>query len=111
MTFHRGIDGSEPLRAQPVSRLAGAREDRYATLPWVLGTGTLACPRCDAPVALGGRAFALTAALSCPFCRHGAALRDFLSLAEPARPARVEIRMLPRVRRRRGRRTPTDARR
>jgi hypothetical protein len=101
MTFSRGIDGPEPLRAQPVPGIAGAREDRHAAPPWRLGTGTLACPCCDAPVALGGRAVALTAALSCPYCAHTAVLRDFLSLAKPARPARVEIRMLPRVRPRR----------
>jgi len=32
-------------------------------------------------------------ALACPFCLHSGAVRDFLSLAEPTRPARVEVRV------------------
>lgn len=99
MTFHRAVDGPEPLRAQPVSGVAGAHEERRSSRPWRLGPATLACPRCDAPVVLGGRAVPVTDALCCPFCDHSAALRDFLSLAQPARPARVAIRVLPRARR------------
>jgi hypothetical protein len=98
VTLHRGFDGSEPLRAQPVSAPAGAHEERRAARPWTLGPATLACPTCDAPVSLGGRSVKLSAQLDCPFCRHVAPVRDFLSLAAPARPARVEIRMIPRVR-------------
>jgi hypothetical protein len=33
-------------------------------------------------------------ALACPFCAHGGAVRDFLSLSAPQRPARVEVRVL-----------------
>jgi hypothetical protein len=33
-------------------------------------------------------------ALSCPYCGCAGALRDFLSLAVPTRPARVEIRLV-----------------
>jgi hypothetical protein len=32
--------------------------------------------------------------LTCPFCGHGATVRDFLSLAAPTRPARVEVRVV-----------------
>ncbi len=32
--------------------------------------------------------------LRCPFCLHGAPLRDFLTLGEPTRPARVEVRLV-----------------
>lgn len=93
MTFQRGIDGSEPLRAQAITARAGAYEDRETSRSWLLGTGTLACARCDAPVALGGRAVSLGEDLDCPFCRHTAPVREFLSLAAPSRPARVEVRM------------------
>lgn len=96
------MDGSEPLRAQPVAAPAGAHEERRAARPWRLGPATLACPCCDAPVSLGGRSLKLSVALDCPFCRHVAPVRDFLSLAAPARPARVEIRMIRRVRSARG---------
>ena len=92
--FQRGIDGSEPLRAQPISELPGAYEERHGARAWRLGSGTLACPCCDAPVLLGGRATPADA-LQCPFCRHAGAVRDFLSLAAPARPARVEVRLVP----------------
>jgi hypothetical protein len=30
-------------------------------------------------------------ALSCPFCDHSSALRDFLSLAQPPRAPRVNV--------------------
>jgi hypothetical protein len=94
MGLHRGIDGSEPVRPQPVGRFAGAMDARVARVG-TLGTGTLACPECDAPVALGvGTRRRPHDALSCPFCGRGGALREFLSLAAPTRPARVEIRLV-----------------
>jgi hypothetical protein len=62
-----------------------------------LGTGTLACPHCDAPVALAGPVLPVEP-LACPYCRHRAPVRDFLSLAEPTRPARVEVRVVARLR-------------
>ena len=58
-----------------------------------LGTGSLACPRCDAPVALAGPT-GPAERLRCPFCAHAAPLRDFLTLGEPTRPARVEVRIV-----------------
>jgi hypothetical protein len=59
-----------------------------------LATGTLACPTCDAPVALA-TAFAGPAdPLGCPYCDHTAAVRDFLSLETPSRPARVTVRIV-----------------
>jgi hypothetical protein len=58
-----------------------------------LGVGTLACCRCDAPISPGGRSLALTDALTCPFCAHSGAVREFLSLASPSRPARVVLRI------------------
>ena len=97
MSLQRGIDGSEPVRARPISEPAGAYEERKSTVAGRLGSGTLACPRCDAPVSLGGRIVSPAHALDCPFCRHTAAVRDFLSLATPARPARVQVRVRPRV--------------
>ena len=39
--------------------------------------------------------YARLAGSACPFCEHGGAVRDFLSLADPARPARVAVRVLP----------------
>lgn len=58
-----------------------------------LGTGTLACARCDAPVAIGAEPVRLTETLTCPYCAHEAGVREFLSLAIPTRPARVLIRV------------------
>jgi hypothetical protein len=91
VSLQRGIDGAEPLRFEPVARLDGTYELRRTTLPWRLGTGTLACPRCDAPVAPGPVPLAPPDPVACPYCGHGAAVREFLSLDEPARPARVAI--------------------
>jgi hypothetical protein len=74
---------------------AGAtpQELRRSIRGTALGVGTLACCRCDAPISPGGRSLALTDALACPFCAHSGAVRDFLSLATPTRPARVVLRV------------------
>jgi hypothetical protein len=76
--------------------IAGAHEHRQM-VRGRLGTGSLACPECDAPVHTVG-ALAASDALGCPFCGHAAVGRDFLSLAQPARPARVEVRVAHRAR-------------
>lgn len=91
MAFHRGIDGSEPLRAEPVGAPAGDHLHRDVSRALPATTGTLACPRCDAPVSLGGRAWSLAEPLECPFCRHTARVHHFLSLGSPTRPAHVRV--------------------
>ena len=101
MAINRGIDGSDPVRPQPVESLAGAHEERLRAPAALLATGTLACPLCDAPVALAAEHMLPADPLGCPYCRHTAAVRDFLSLEAPSRPARVEVRVVrraPRVR-------------
>ena len=62
-----------------------------------LATGTLACPSCDAPVALAPGPAAPADPLGCPVCDHAGAVRDFLSLAAPSRPARVDVRVVRRA--------------
>jgi hypothetical protein len=102
MSFHGGIGGSDPLRGERVSGLPGTYMQRRSTRTWRLGTGTLACPQCDAPVSLGGSIGLTTHTLHCPYCAHSGLLRDFLSLAtpqHPARPAKVQIRIVPNGRR------------
>ena len=93
------MDGSEAPGAEPVGRRGGIEEERRTGRSTHLAVGTLACPACDAPVALAGRRLAPGAALECPYCGHGGPLRHFLSLEVPARPARVEVRVLRRDRR------------
>lgn len=93
MALQRSNEGSDPLRPQPITRLARSEEDRLARSA-CLGAGTLACPICDAPVALGAAIAAPADPISCPFCLHGGALRDFLSLCAPSRPAHVELRVV-----------------
>jgi len=96
--FERGIDGAEPLRPEPVGRISGPREERRVGRSGLLAVGTLACPACDAPVAPSEASMAPAAPLHCPFCAHAGAVRDFLSLALPSRPARVEVRVVERPR-------------
>jgi hypothetical protein len=91
--FFRGIDGSEPIRPQPLGRLSGSEEQRRVARSWVMAVGTLACPACDAPVAPAGP-LSPADAIACPFCAHAARVRDFLSLDAPTRPARVQIRVV-----------------
>ena len=92
MALHRDLGGAEPSRAQPVERLAGERELRRTVAGREMATGTLACPDCDAPVLPIGVMLPADP-LSCPFCAHAGALRDFLSLGEPTRPTRVVVRV------------------
>jgi len=60
----------------------------------VLAAGTLACARCDAPVSPGPHALSPAEPISCPYCRHRAPVREFLSLARPVRPACVVVRVV-----------------
>jgi hypothetical protein len=92
--FFQGIDGSEPVRPQPLGRGSGTEEERKTSRSWTMAIGTLACPACDAPVAPTGP-LAPAQPLSCPFCAHAGHVRDFLSLAVPSRPARVVVRVVP----------------
>jgi hypothetical protein len=94
MSLHRGIDGSDPARPTPVSRVGGSHEERRDARSSHLATGTLACPRCDAPVAPGAGRVSPAAPIACPFCAHAGAVREFLSLAAPSRPARVAVRVV-----------------
>ena len=93
MSLQRGIDGAEPLRPEPIGRVSGMHEERRVSGVWRMAVGTLACPDCDAPVAPDG-AVTPSAPLACPWCGHAAAVRDFLTLGEPNRPARVEVRLV-----------------
>ena len=94
MSFQRDFDGSEPARPEPVTRLAGAKADSLVARTGHLASGTLACPRCDAPVALGAGHASPADPLGCPFCDHTATVREFLSLTSPTRPARVAVRVV-----------------
>jgi hypothetical protein len=92
LPFHRHVDGSDPIR--PGS--SGAQQELRRARTTRIAGGTLACPRCDAPVALAPGPAAPSDPLGCAFCGHAAALRDFLSLATPSRPARVDVRVVAR---------------
>ena len=86
-------------RPDPLARATETQvEERRATRAGHVCSGTLACPRCDAPVAAGERGLRLTDELCCPFCAHRDPARAFLSLDTPTRPAHVVVRVsLPRV--------------
>ncbi|MGI8863305.1 MAG: hypothetical protein ACR2JH_02725 [Solirubrobacteraceae bacterium] len=93
MTLTRALGQSARRGLPDGTRVAvGHEEQRRATRSDRLAAGTLACARCDAPVAIGSGRRSLADYLTCPFCRHHAAVRDFLSLASPTRPVRVVVR-------------------
>jgi hypothetical protein len=94
VSLNRGIDGSEPIPSGPVAQQSGTHEERRERVSRRLGTGTFACPRCDAPVAVGAGPLTPADAVGCPYCAHVAPARDFLSLAHPSRPARVAVRVV-----------------
>jgi hypothetical protein len=89
VSFFRRFDGSHHMRLEPVAPL---HEDRLGRSTQI-AVGTLACPRCDAPVSPGDDPLALRAPLGCPFCGEAGSVRDFLSLGMPTRPARVVVRV------------------
>jgi hypothetical protein len=92
VSFFRGIDGTDG-NIEPVGRMRGTEEIREAARSTVMATGTLACPSCDAPVAPAGP-LSPADRISCPYCRLTGAVRQFLSLAAPSRPARVQVRVV-----------------
>ena len=98
MTLHGGIGGAEPIGPEPAGRRAEPQEERRDARSWRLATGTLACPLCDAPVDPGAGPLVPVDPIGCPYCGHAAAVRDFLSLSPPWRPARVEVRVVHRAR-------------
>jgi hypothetical protein len=76
----------------PLPSDSGPREVRYRARSTQLAAGTLACPRCDAPVA-PARPLSPAERIACPFCAHSGAVREFLSLEPPTRAARVVVRV------------------
>jgi hypothetical protein len=96
MAFQRAFGDSGSVDPEPVGRRMGSEEIRRVTRSTRLAGGTLACPSCDAPVLPLAGAVSPAAELGCPFCHHSGAVRDFLSLVAPARPARVVVRVVQR---------------
>ena len=90
----RSTDGADPLRSEATT---GPQEVRKSTRSTHLATGTFACPQCDAPVA-PDRPLRPSDRVACPYCAHEGAVRDFLSLSAPTRPARVEVHVVQRLR-------------
>jgi hypothetical protein len=93
VALERGFDGADPVRAPDGTHEVERRLDRSTHV----ATGTLACPGCDAPVAPAAGGMSPADRIACPFCATTGHVRDFLSLAEPTRPARVVIRVVGRV--------------
>ena len=92
MALERSIGGpSEPVRPDSEGRVV--HEEVRVARSSIVAYGTLACPSCDAPVALGETRVRPRDTLSCPFCDHHSRARDFLSLRAPTRPARVAVRV------------------
>ena len=85
------FDGSDPIGDRPVGRMV--QEERRRARTSHVARGTLACPSCDAPV-VPARPLSPAEAIVCPFCATAGAVRDFLSLATPARPAHVDVRIV-----------------
>jgi hypothetical protein len=91
VSFESPGRSSDPRQARPAGARIGHHEKRPASRPWHLATGSLACPQCDAPVILAADRARPTDLLQCPFCDRAGAIRDFLSLAMPARAPRVHV--------------------
>jgi hypothetical protein len=75
-----------------LERVGGHHELRRRVATREMAVGTVACPSCDAPVLPDG-IMSPADPMSCGFCGHAGALRDFLSLGEPTRPTRVVVRV------------------
>jgi hypothetical protein len=94
MSFVRGIGDSGHNTTGAAARFIRPSVHLRRDTRWAhLCDGTLACARCDAPIATGGETLSMSSELACPFCAYRGPLRDFLSLAVPTRPARVALRI------------------
>lgn len=94
MSYQRGTD---PTPAEPLGGRGRVQHVRQDVRVGHLALGTIACPGCDAPVVLQAGSASPADRLSCPVCGHAGHVRDFLTLASPghpARPARVEVRVV-----------------
>jgi DNA-directed RNA polymerase subunit RPC12/RpoP len=89
VALQRGIDGADPIRATDGTHEVERRIGRTTRV----ATGTFACPACDAPVAPAEGGMAPRDAVACPYCGARGVVREFLSLGEPTRPARVIVRI------------------
>ena len=94
MSYTGGIDGSRYSATRPHARVGVAHEEeRRSIRSDRIGTGTLACACCDAPIAIHGARLSPADEMACPYCAHQGLVRDFLSLAAPARATKVVIRV------------------
>jgi hypothetical protein len=93
VSFLSGGDWTGGSTDPRVREQAVEQRKRRAQREGVVASGTIACPRCDAPVAIGPGELALLHPLTCPFCGHRSVAREFLSLTMPTRPTRVEVRV------------------
>jgi hypothetical protein len=91
VAFQRTYGGGEPAR--PSGRQGGRHELHQLDRSSVLATGTIACPACDAPVLPAGPVGPADG-LTCPFCAHAGAVREFLTLDGSSRPTRVVVRVV-----------------
>lgn len=89
MSFRRAFEDTDPVGRRDRSLRQDARSG-------LLAVGTLACPRCDAPVSPGPRPLSPAEPIACPVCLTAGPVRTFLSLATPTRPARVNVRLVQR---------------
>jgi uncharacterized paraquat-inducible protein A len=96
VSLFRGIGDPDP---DEVVARQGVQEEQRRARTNLLAVGTIACPHCDAPVALPRQRLTPLDVLSCPYCDHRAPLRDFLSLDAPSRPTRVAVRVVERTQR------------
>jgi hypothetical protein len=92
VSLRGSLDGPESVRPDSEGRVV--HEERRVVRSPIVAHGTLACPSCDAPVALGDARLAPPDPIDCPFCDHHGAAREFLSLSTPGRPARVIVRIV-----------------
>lgn len=95
MALSRGIDDLGPDgHGAPAGRLVRRHVRRQVAIGGYLTSGTLACPACDAPIGLPAGPVAPADAMGCGYCGHAGRVRDFLSLGQPTRPTRVEVRVV-----------------
>jgi hypothetical protein len=89
VSLHRPADGSGPL--DPASRGSTSHEERRDSRSTKLASGSLACPRCDAPPLPPLQTLLPADRIACGFCLHEAPVREFLTLGDPVRPTVVAV--------------------
>lgn len=91
MAFHRDVDPAKGEGPEQAANVGGTHEVRRDRRAGTLADGTLACPDCDFPTHPTAPRMSPADDMWCNYCGRTGAVRDFLTLSDDPRPAKVTV--------------------